>query len=112
MNRSYPLDQSSIILPDKIIIDPFEYKNLALASPTNETPIPSNDYEALEPAKDADQNIVPLETQDQIQEPIPHVIQDKSPSVEDISRTSDDQTSSKYEIFLFLFIDLSISLST
>lgn len=97
------IDQS--IVSPKIIIDPFEYKNLALV-------VPSNDYEQIQREEDIDPEPGQSKAQDQIVEPIPPISQDKSCSVDDLSRTSGDQTSSKcLHFILILYIDLLISLS-
>ena len=104
---TYQIDseQSLIVSPSKIIIDPFEYKNLASSIPTNETLVSRNDYESIGLAKDTDENVVPVEAQDPARETTLHVIENKSRSVDDVSRTSDDQTSSKYQIYILSFID-------
>lgn len=95
------------IVSPKIIIDPFEYKNLALPVPIDETLLPSNDYEQIE------QQSGQSKAQDQLIEPTPPITQDKSHSVDDLSRTSGDQTSSKSFLVILIFSNnLLISLST
>jgi len=101
------LDQSFV--PTKISIDPFEYKNLTSTVTTSESRLTPNEYEQINSSdrksqrfEERDHSLERLETISKQENTLIHnSTRQKSRSVDDLSRTSYDQTSSKHSNLIF-----------
>jgi hypothetical protein len=101
------LDQSFV--PTKISIDPFEYKNLTSTVTTSESLLTPNEYEQINSSdrksqrfEERDHSLERLETISKQENTLIHnSTRQKSRSVDDLSRTSYDQTSSKHSNLIF-----------
>jgi hypothetical protein len=101
------LDQSFV--PTKISIDPFEYKNLTSTVTTSESRLTPNEYEQINSSdrksqrfEERDHSLERLETISKQENTLIHnSTRQKSRSVDDLSRTSYDQTSSKNSNLIF-----------